>query len=188
MFPRSPYLLPLGLLTGVALLSFWLEQAAKSGSADETTALGAPDAIVENFRSTLDSQDGRPLYNLTAKRLRYYGKLDQSYVDNPVLEHLDETNGAVTITSQQATIEPDGDAILFAGHATLTHVAPATKQIMTLRSEQINAYPKQHLVKSPTRVNVDRPGMQVTAEKLELDTERRILKLHGRVKVQYKTI
>jgi LPS export ABC transporter protein LptC len=187
MFTRSPYWLPLGLLASVALLSFWLEQAAKSSPADGKKGLGEPDAIVENFHSTLNNKNGQPLYNLDAKRLRYYGKSNQTQVDNPVLQHLSETDGSVRITSRQANIAPDGDAILFAGQARLIQIPANSNQGMTLQSEQIEAYPRQHLIKIPATVNVNGTGLQLTAGNLELDTEKRILKLRGRVKVQYKT-
>lgn len=187
MFARSPYWLPLGLLASVALLSFWLEQAATPDSANGKKGLGEPDAIVENFQATLNDSNGQPLYNLNAKKLRYYGKLNQTQIDYPVLQHLSEADGSLRITSVSADITPDGDALLFNGQVRLTHTPPRSKQAMTLQSSRIEAYPKDHLVKAPTTVSVAGPGLNITAGNLELNTESRVLKMRGRVKVQYKT-
>jgi LPS export ABC transporter protein LptC len=187
MFARSLYLLPLGLLACVALLSFWLEQVSKPDVASGKKGLGEPDAIVENFRSTLNNQDGQPLYNLSAKSLRYYGKTNQTQIDDPVLQHLSDLDGLVRITSLRADVSPDGESILFDGQVKLTHIPPKSKQSMTLQSAQIEAYPREHLIKAPTTVYVSGLGLQLTAGNLELNTETRILKLHGGVKAHYKT-
>jgi lipopolysaccharide export system protein LptC len=187
MFARSPYLLPLGLLACVALLSFWLEQASKPDATNGKNGLGEPDAIVENFHSTLNNKDGRPLYNLSAKSLRYYGKTNQTQIDDPVLQHLSDMDGLVRITSLHADVSPDGESIIFEGRVNLTHVPPKAKQGMTLQSSRIEAYPEEHLIKAPTTVNVNGPGLQLTAGNLELNTESRVLKLRGRVKAHYKT-
>jgi LPS export ABC transporter protein LptC len=187
MFPRSPYLLPLGLLGCVALLSFWLEQASKPDVSSGKNGLGEPDAIVENFHSTLNNQDGQPLYDLSAKSLRYYGKSNQTQIDDPVLQHVSDLDGLVRITSLRADVSPDGETILFDGKVKLTHIPPRSNQTLTLESSQIEAYPREHLIKAPTMVNISGPGLQLSAGALELNTESRILKLRGGVKARYKT-
>lgn len=187
MFDRSHYLLPLGLLGCVALLSFWLEQAARPGAANGHKGLGEPDAIVENFHSTLNSKNGQPLYNLNAKTLRYYGKANQTRLDQPVLQHLSDADGIVRITSLSAEVAPDGKSMVFDGQVNLNHIPPKAKQGMTLQSDRIEANIPNHLIKSPAAVNVTGQGLQATAGNLELDTENRVLKLRGRVKVEYKT-
>ncbi|MGA7178178.1 MAG: LPS export ABC transporter periplasmic protein LptC [Thiobacillaceae bacterium] len=187
MFARSPYWLPLGLLTCVALLSFWLDQVAKPDATNSRSGLGEPDAIVENFHSMLNDKDGRPLYDLSAKKLRYYGKTEETQIDAPIFQHLSDTDGSVRITALRANVSPDGESIIFDGQVNLTHMPPKARQGMTLQSSRIEAYPKIHLVKVPTPVKVSGPGLQLTASNLELDTESRILKLSGRVKAHYKS-
>ena len=187
MFARSTYLLPLGLLASVALLSFWLEQASKPSATSGKKGLGEPDAIVENFRSTLNDKDGQPLYTLSAKKLRYYGKTDHTLIDEPIVQRVSDTDGYVRITSLRADVSPDGESIIFDGQVNATQTPPHARQAMTLQSSRLEAYPDQHLIKAPTTVNVSGSGLQLTASSLELNTESRILKLHGRVKAHYKT-
>ncbi len=186
MFTPSFYWLPLALLAGVALLSFWLEQAARPDASNGKKGLGEPDVIVENFQSTLNSKNGQPLYQLNAKRLRYYGKLDQTEIDSPVLKHLSTQDGVLHIESQHAKVTPDGETISFDGQVNLTHISPRATQGYRLQSARIEAYPQEHRISVPTPVNVYGPGLQLSAGNLELDTLGRILKLHGRIKAQYK--
>ncbi|HYP67450.1 MAG TPA: LPS export ABC transporter periplasmic protein LptC [Thiobacillaceae bacterium] len=187
MLTRSPYWLPLSLLAGVALLSFWLEQAAKPDAANAKKGLGEPDAIVENFHSTLNGKNGEPLYQLTASRLRYYGKLNQTEVDNPVLSHLSAQDGVIHITSLHAQVAPEGKAVSFLGQVVLTHTPPKATRGYRLQSARIDAFPEQHRVSVPTAVSVYGPGLQLSAGGLEMDTLSRVLKLSGRVRAQYKT-
>ena len=187
MLSRSPYWLPLALLAGVAMLSYWLEQAARPDTANGKKGLGQPDAIVENFHSTLNGKNGEPLYQLNASRLRYYGKLNQTEVDNPVLNHISAEDGVLHITSLHATVAPDGQAISFDGQVNLTQTPPKGTQGYRLQSARIEAYPREHRILVPTAVSVYGPGLQVSAGGLEMDTLGRVLKLRGRIRAQYKS-
>ena len=187
MLDRSFYWLPLALLAGVALLTFWLEQAAKPDAANGKKGLGEPDVIVENFQSTLNSKNGQPLYQLNAKRLRYYGKLDQTEIDSPVLRRLSTQDGLIHIASLHAMVAPDGKTIRFDGQVNLTHIPPRGGQGYRLQSARIDAYPQDHRISVPTAVVVYGPGLQLSAGSLELDTLDRVLKLRGRIRAQYRT-
>lgn len=187
MLTRSPYWLPLALLAGVASLTFWLEQVARPDTAKGKKGLGEPDAIVENFHSTLNSKNGEPVYQLSATRLRYYGKLNQTEVENPVLNHISPQDGVIHITSLHAEVAPEGDAISFDGQVTLTHLPPKATKGYRLQSARIEAYPQQHRISVPTAVSVYGPGLQLSAGSLEMDTLGRVLKLRGRIRAQYKT-
>jgi LPS export ABC transporter protein LptC len=187
MLTRSPYWLPLALLAGVASLTFWLEQVAKPDTAKGKKGLGEPDAIVENFHSTLNDKNGQPLYQLKATRLRYYGKLNQTEVENPDLNHLSPQDGVLHITSLHAEVAPDGETITFDGQVNMTQTPPGSTKSYRLQSARIDAYPNQHRVSVPSAVTVSGPGLQLSASSLEMDTLDRVLKLHGRVKAQYKT-
>ena len=187
MIQRSPYWLPLALLAGVALLSFWLEHAAKPDVQNGKKGLGEPDAIVENFHSTLHGKNGEPLYRLNATRLRYYGKLDRTEVENPELSHLSGQDGVLHITALHGEVAPEGQAVSFDGQVNLTHVPPRDTRGYKLQSARLEAFPQQHRISVPTAVTVYGPGLQLSADSLELDTLDRVLRLHGRVKAQYKT-
>jgi LPS export ABC transporter protein LptC len=142
---------------------------------------------VENFQSTLNGKNGEPLYQLNARKLRYYGKLNQTEVDNPVLNHISAQDGVIHITSLHAEIAPNGEAISFDGQVTLTHLPPKATKGYRLQSARIEAYPQQHRISVPTPVSIYGPGLQLSAGSLEMDTLGRILKLRGRIRAQYKT-
>jgi LPS export ABC transporter protein LptC len=186
MLTRSPYWLPLALLAGVAMLSYWLEQAARPDSANAKRGLGQPDAIVENFHSTLNGKNGEPVYELSATKLRYYGKLNQTEVENPVLKHISAQDGVIHITSLHASVAPEGESITFDGQVNLTHIPAKAAKEYRLQSARIEAYPQQHRISVPTAVSVYGPGLQLSAGSLEMDTLARVLKLRGRIRAQYK--
>jgi LPS export ABC transporter protein LptC len=185
MFARSYYWLPLFLLALVALLSFWLEEATKPNWSRNTNGLGEPDAIVENFHSVLDDSNGHPMYKLSASKFSYYGKVNETKIDLPDLQRTDDTDGLIRITAVSADVAPDAKSMVFKNNVKVIHTPPNAKRSTILLSQQIEADITRHLIISPTPTKISGPGIEASASSMELDTENRVLKLRGNVKVQY---
>lgn len=187
MIERFQFWLPLAVLGFLAVLSFWLNQTIQESGGRNGINEKEPDSIVENFLAISTDQAGVPRYRLTAVKLEHFSNTKQTLLDTPVLTQMHAKHGELKITSNKATVSPEGEKVEFFGEVNLSRLSPAGGGRFTMKTARLEVLPDKGLVSTRSPVVIEQPGMRVTANGLNLSANSHVLKLTGRVKAQYQS-
>lgn len=187
MTARFQFWLPLALLGFLAVLTFWLEQTIQESSGRNGANEKEPDSIVENFRAISTDQSGAPRYRLVAAKLKHFSDSKVTLLDTPTLTQMHARHGELKITSNKATVSPEGEKVEFFGDVNLSRISAGKKSGITMKTAHLEVLPDKGLVSTRVPVTIEQPGMRVTANGLNLSANSRVLKLSGRVKAQYQS-
>lgn len=186
MIDRFALLLPIAVLAMLALLTFWIEQSVKEAGSRNGVNEREPDSIVENFLAVSTDVTGVPRYRLAAEKLSHFSDSKRTFLDNPKLTHLHAKQGEMQITSRKANVSPEGDKVVFTGEVNLLRPANNGRKEMSMRTSYLEVLTEKSEAFTREQVFIQQPGMQITANGLHLFANTRVLKLKGRVKVQYQ--
>lgn len=186
MIDRFALWFPMAVLALLAVITFWIDQSVKEAGGRTDINLNEPDSIVENFFAVSTDAGGLPNYRLTAERLRHYSGNKLTLLDNPKLVHIHAKQGEMQISSKTATVNADGEKVIFSGDVSLQRPAQEKRKEMSMQTSYLEVLTKKNEVLTPKPITIQQPGMLVTANGLRLFANTRILKLKGRVKVIYQ--
>jgi lipopolysaccharide export system protein LptC len=186
MMDRFALWLPIAVLVLLALLSFWIEQSVKEAGSPNGVNQKEPDSIVENFLAVSTDVAGVPRYRLSADKLTHFSGSKLTLLDNPRLTHLHEEQGEMEISSEKASVSPEGDKVIFTGEVNLLRPAYDGRKEMSMQTSYLEVLTEKSEALTEEPVVIKQPGMQIAANGLHLFANTRILKLKGRVKAQYQ--
>ncbi|MFP5505716.1 MAG: LPS export ABC transporter periplasmic protein LptC [Gammaproteobacteria bacterium] len=185
MITRGSLWLPLAILLGLALLSFWIEQSVRVAPATSGAARAEPEGIMENFDALRTDPEGNPHYRLTAQRLKHYTGSRLTELEAPRFAQFDAEAGEVRARAREATVSADGSEVDLRGEVVVERAARAGQSPMTLRTAQLLVYPDRDLLRAPGAVDLSDAALNVRAGAMEYDAKRRVIKLTGRVQARY---
>lgn len=117
----SSQLFPLTILTLLAGLTFWLQDAVDRES---TPAPGKPrhipDAIAENFSIRRFDTQGQLKYRLQAPYLRHFPDDDSSEIQAPQIFSYREQQTTLELSAEQAQVTSGGETVYLTGNVTAT--------------------------------------------------------------------
>jgi lipopolysaccharide export system protein LptC len=187
MTDRILFWFPLAVLGSLALLTFWLAQTIQEAGARKGVNQKEPDSIVENFRATSTDATGTPRYRLSASKLRHFSDSKMTLLDRPSLTQIHAKHGELKITSSTASVSPEGEKVVFSGDVSLSRQSAGGKGNITMKTAYLEVLPEKGVASTRKPIVIEQPGMRVTANGLNLSANTRVLKLTGRVKVQYQS-
>lgn len=185
MNARGSLWLPLAILLLLAALSFWIEHAVQVTPNGKQTTETDPVGIMEDFHALRTDAEGRPQYQLSAKRLRHYSSSKLTELESPRFLLLDSQNGDVSAVSKQATVSPDGKEVDLQGEVNVVREAHAGQSAMSLRTARLFVFPERDLLRAPGPVDLQDATLKVHAGAMEYDAKQRLIKLTGRVQARY---
>lgn len=186
MMDRFALWLPIAVLALLAVLTFWIEQSIKEAGTRNGINAKEPDSIVENFMAVSTDRGGVPRYRLAADKLSHFSGSKLTLLDNPKLTHLHDKQGEMQISSQKANVSPEGDKVVFTGQVNLLRPAYDGRNAMSMQTSYLEVLTEKNEALTREPVVIRQPGMQISANGLHLFANTRVLKLKGRVKVQYQ--
>lgn len=186
MIDRFALWLPIAILALLALLTFWIDQSIKEAGSQNGANEKEPDSIVENFLAVSTDLAGVPRYRLAAEKLSHFSDSKRTFLDNPKLTHLHAEQGEMQISSRKASVSPEGEKVIFTGDVNLLRPANDGRNEMSMRTSYLEVLTEKSEALTREPVFIQQPGMQITANGLHLFANTRVLKLKGRVKVQYQ--
>lgn len=186
MRDRFSLWLPMALLVMLALLTFWIDQSVKEAGIRNGANLDEPDSIVESFLAVSTDVAGVPRYRLTARKLSHYSGNKLTVLDTPTLTHFHEKQGEMQISSNSASVTPDGEKVMFTGEVNIQRPATGGMEGMSMQTSYLEIQTEKNEAFTSQPVIIRQPGLQITASGLHLYADTRVLKLKGRVKAQYQ--
>ena len=186
MRDRFALWLPVAVLATLATLTFWIDQSVREAGRSQSVNQKEPDSIVENFLAVSTDVAGILRYRLAAEKLSHFSDSKVTLLDKPIFTHLHEQQGEMQISSAKANVSPEGEKVIFTGQVNLLRPASQGRPGLSMQTSYLEVLTEKSEAHTRERVVLRQPGMQVTANGLHLFANTRVLKLNGRVKVQYQ--
>jgi lipopolysaccharide export system protein LptC len=179
---------PVLMLAGLALLTYWLDQRVQPGSrARGGGSARAPDYIVDEFTATRMNLDGTPRYAVSAKRMLHYPDDNSALLERPELSHFDAKRAPVIIRADEGSLSANGEEAVFSGNVLVRRHAFADNPEMTLSTSRLEVIPNRDLAKTDREVRLTSGNSTLTSVGLELNNATRTVKLLSKVRGSFET-
>ena len=181
---RFPQIFPLLLLTVLAGLTFWLDQAIQPDAAAPEAGRQDPDYIVENVIAHRMDAEGRIKHTLRAERLTHYPHDDSTHLVAPhFTSHASRT--PMTITSRTARVSSGGEHVYFETDVRAVRAADAKRSEMVMETSFLHVTPDENTARTDRPVTITDANTVAHAIGLELNSETRIVKFLSRFRGTY---
>lgn len=178
--------IPVVLLALLAALTYWLDQTVQGPSAQaaDRRPLHVPDFTVETLLATRMDATGRIRDTLRAARMVHYPDDDSTALEQP--RYVSLAHGTpLTVTSKKALVTSNGGNIYFHGDVVANRAAPADRNALVLKTEYLHVIPDDNIAKTDRHVTISDANMRIEAAGMHLNSETRVLNLHGGVRGVY---
>ncbi len=172
--------LPLILVTLLAALTFWLEQATQIGEPRrDGKGRHDPDFIVDGFTVRRYDLDGHLQHLLTAQKMLHYTDDDSTEVTAPILNYF--SNGRRTdVTAPRAWLGPEGRELRLHDGVRIVQEATGAEPETVITTDAMQVYPDEETARTSTPVTITQGSSVINGSGLEADNRLRLYKLFGR--------
>lgn len=179
--------LALVLLGLLAALTFWLERVAQPPTgAQSRTVRHDPDYIVDGLFATRMDQEGRVKHTLRAAKMTHFPDDDVTLLTEPRLISYGEGRPPVTVTAREAHMSGDGENVYFERDVRVVRAPHGNQSALVLDTQYLHVLPEENIAKTDRPVVIHNANTVINASGLELNSETRILELHGRVSGKFE--
>jgi lipopolysaccharide export system protein LptC len=167
-------------------LTFWLNQFVQ-GTAPRADGSKRhdPDLIIENFTAKALGPNGEAQYTVKAAKMLHYPDDDSSLLETVVLTALHQNLPPIVAVAPRGRLVAGADEVIMEGGVVVTSEKNEKYEPLRLSTPTLNFYPDKSIVRSTNGVRLDSPAGNLTAERLELNSETRHLVL-GRGRATYQ--
>lgn len=170
----------------LVLLGNWLaEQGAK-----QVDKRLAPEPVVEQdyylneVMITAFGEQGRPQHRLQARQLSHNTTAEQTELQQPDLEVLEQNRVVWHVVAEHGVINPREDMVLLQGKVRLTQPDKGTPLQMTTSALRIQ--PKQGRAETDQAVSLTQAGSRINAVGMEIEQKAQRLLLLSQVRGRYE--
>ena len=179
---------PLLLLAAIAAVSFWLDRVVQPPAGPPAHAVrGEPDYIVNGLSAMRMDREGRVKNTLRAQKMTHYPDDDMTLLVEPKFVSYSESISPVTVTSRQARMSGNGENVYFEREVRVVRAPYANHSELVLETDYLHLIPDANIAKTDRPVTIHNATGVVAASGLELNSETRVLTLHGRVRGTFQS-
>lgn len=175
-------LFPLVLMLALALLSFWLERAAREEPAQPAQQRHDPDYSVEQFTLTDFSRAGAPESTLSAAKMVHYPDDDTTALLAPRLVQSGPRQPRLSLSAERGMLSRDGEEVFLHDNVVLVREAGAESGESRMQSSFLHVVRARSLVRTDREVRISERGRALVGLGMEYDNESRQLSLHAQVR------
>lgn len=178
---RTQSLFPVGILTLLAALTFWLDRVTQVDAArDDSKRRHDPDYIAEAFTVKAFGAEGHLESTLTAARMVHYPDDDTTLMSTPRLSSHRGTR-ATHVTAEQALVGPDGREMTLVGNVRAVRDATRSDPEVVLTTQTLTLFPDDEIMRTPAPVTVTQGASVLRGTGLDADNRSGTLQLLGSV-------
>ncbi len=181
---RLTQFFPLLLLTVLAGLTFWFDQAIQPDAAAPEPGRMDPDYIVENVIAHRMDAGGNIKHTLRAQRLTHYPHDDSTHLVAPHFTS-NASRTPMTITSRTARVSSGGEHVYFETDVRAVRAADAKRSEMVMETSFLHVTPDENTARTDRPVTITDANTVAHAIGLELNSETRIVKFLSRFRGTY---
>lgn len=178
----SGSLFPILLLSALAALTLWLEQASQVRLVEDTgKSRHDPDSIIERFHLRRLSPQGELQYDLVSPKAIHYADDETTHITTPSLTYFKPGSPDFNISSQRAMVTKGGEMVQFEEKVIATRAAQRQRPAMVATMSDLTVLPNDGKAFTHSRVDVSEGPSWLRGTGMELDNRTQIYKLLSRV-------
>jgi len=174
------------IATFCAFGSFWLVQVMED---EDDTRIGGPqnepDYIVENFSFVRMTEEGKPSYVVSGKRLAHTPLGDVSNVEQPVMQGMTPGRPRMTIVANRAQIYHTEHRVELLGKVDIQRPATPTSEALRVRTEALTVLPDEEILKTSQPVEMQLGAANVRGTGMVANNATQKLHLASRGQIIY---
>jgi lipopolysaccharide export system protein LptC len=186
MLLSNTRLFPLLLMLSLALLTFWLERAARMDQSHPALRRHDPDYLVHNFRIVGYGPAGSPQSMLSAHRMVHYPDDDSTTLDAPRVLQTKEGQAPMTVTADRGALSQDGEDTFLYDNVLLVRSAIPQLPEMRIETSFLHVVRARSLFRTDREIAIREDGRFLTGRGLEYDNESRVLQLRAKVRGRFE--
>ncbi|MGH8854987.1 MAG: LPS export ABC transporter periplasmic protein LptC [Telluria sp.] len=130
--------------------SFWLLQVMQDEDSDARLGgpVDEPDYIVENFSFVRMTEQGKPSYVVTGKRLTHRPLGDVSEVEQPVVQGMTPGRPRMTINARQGRVYHQEHRVDLLGNVDIQRPATPTSEALRVQTQALTVLPDEEIMKT----------------------------------------
>lgn len=185
---RPAVLLPLLLLSMLALLTFWINKTVQpSASKIDGSSRHDPDYIMSNFVTKQTDINGNLRFQLDAVEMRHFPDDDSTYLQRPRYTQFTPGKAPTQVESQRGIVSADGEKVELFGNVKIIRPAFFSKGESTLETNHLNIFPNQDLVRTDSPVIIRQaPKTVIYATGMIYEKKLGMLSLLHQVRAHYE--
>jgi lipopolysaccharide export system protein LptC len=178
---------PIGLLTVLAALSYWLAVVSTAEPVD----IGGkfrhdPDTIVFHFDAINYDEAGNRKAGLRGSELRHYPDDESSVIQNPFLRRFSASTEASTVTARQAVVNSDGSEVDLTGDVRAFRPAQGGKAAVTLTAPHMRVLVDEERARTPGFARIQQGSSWISGTGFDADNVTQTYHFRSNVTGSYK--
>ena len=179
-------LFPLALMLALAMVTFWLKEAAQVEPQHSTLRRHDPDYIVENFDITSYGPGGTPVSTLAAAKMIHYPDDDSTDLVAPKMVQTKPGEPPMTVTADRGTLSQGADELFLYGNVLLVRAGDAERPEMRMRTSFLHIVTDKSLALTDRQVTISDKERTITGKGMEYNNELGQLTLYSQVQGQFE--
>ncbi|WP_409268545.1 LPS export ABC transporter periplasmic protein LptC [Massilia sp. BHUDP2] len=175
------------IATFCAFGSFWLVQVMEQE--DAGARLGGPgdepDYIVENFSFVRMTEEGKPSYVVSGKRLAHTPLNDVSQVEAPVMQGMTPGRPRMTIVANRAQLYHEEHRVELLGNVDIQRPATPTSEALRVQTQALTVLPDEEILKTDQAIEMQLGAATVTGTGMVANNATQKLHLASRGQIVY---
>lgn len=178
---------PIGLMTLLAALSYWLNIVATAEPVD----IGGrfrhdPDTIILNFDAISYDEAGNRKAGLQGAQLMHFPDDESSVIQKPLLRRFSLSTAASTVNANQAIVNSDGSEVDLTGEVKAVRPAQGGKPALTLTAPHMHVLVDEERARTPGFARIQQGSSWISGTGFEADNVTQTFKFHSNVTGSYK--
>lgn len=175
------------IATFLAFGSFWLVQVMENGDSDPRLGgpTAEPDYIVENFSFVRMTEEGKPSYVVSGKRLAHTPLGDVSQVEAPVMQGMTPGRPRMTIVAKNAEIFHEEHRVELLGNVDIQRPATPTSEALRVQTQALTVLPDEEILKTTLPIEMQLGASTVRGTGMVANNATQKLHLASRGQIVY---
>ena len=186
MGPSFTRLFPLLLMLSLALLTFWLERAARIEQGHPSMRRHDPDYIVHNFKMVGYGPTGTAESMLSAAKMVHYPDDDSTELQAPRLLQTKPGEAPMTLTADRGAMSQDGEDTFLYDNVLLVRGAIAQQPEMRIETSFLHLVRTRSLVRTDREIAIREEGRYLTGRGMEYNNGTRVLNIRQNVRGRFE--
>jgi len=175
------------IATFCAFGSFWLLQVMENEDADARLGgpTAEPDYIVENFSFVRMTEEGKPSYVVSGKRLAHTPVGDVSQVEQPVMQGMTPGRPRMTIVANSARVYHEEHRVELLGNVDIQRPATPTTEALRVQTQALTVLPDEEILKTDRPIEMQLGAATVRGTGMVANNATQKLRLASRGQIVY---
>ena len=178
---------PIGLLTVLAALSYWLAVVSEADPID----IGGrfrhdPDTIIQQFDGINYDAQGTRKAGLIGAELRHYPDDESSVIQRPFLRRFSVNADPATVTAHQAVVNSDGSEVDLTGDVRAYRPPQAGKSAVTLTAPHMLVLVDEERARTPGFARIQQGSSWISGTGFDADNVTQVFNFRSNVTGSYK--